>query len=190
MLSYSQFLTEAKKKPMVYVDMDGVLCDFFGAWYAILKEKGEIKEAREDWVKIKAYLQNINDREKLDRDIEEYGGAEKFFADLPQLPGGKKIIRFLRDHDIPFAILSSPLGSDVKGSIAGKTKWLEAHGLGNVKAIFEHDKYKYAKKGDILVDDYGVNIAKWKNAGGIGIQHEEETTDQTLDQLKKYLLEK
>ena len=51
MLSYSQFLTEAKKKPMVYVDMDGVLCDFFGAWYAILKEKGEIKEAREDMIR-------------------------------------------------------------------------------------------------------------------------------------------
>ena len=185
MLSFKEFLTEAKKKPMVYLDMDGVLCDFFAAWWEFHKKNAKKMYAAESWEDLKKIPKNVRDKE-----LETLPNAEEFFATLKPLPGGKKIVHFLRDNDIPFQILSTPLGSDREGSISGKTKWLEAHGLGNVKANFEENKAKYAKKGDILVDDYGVNIAKWNLAGGVGIKHDEDTTDNTLELLAKYLLGK
>jgi len=187
MLSFNQFKTlqEARRLPMVYLDLDGVLCDFFAAWWDFHKAKAKKAFAAESWEELKKIPRDVRDKE-----LASLPNAEEFFATLKPLPGGKKIVHFLRDHDIKFQILSTPLGSDIEGSKAGKTKWLEAHGLGNVKANFEEDKAAFAKKGDILVDDYGVNIAKWNLAGGIGIKHDEDTTDNTLELLAKYLLGK
>ena len=50
------------------------------------------------------------------------------------------------------------------------------------------DKGMYAKQADgtanILIDDFGYNIKKWKSAGGIGIQHTNGTVNNTIKQLQ------
>ena len=49
------------------------------------------------------------------------------------------------------------------------------------------DKGKqYANKNSILIDDEDVNIQSWKNNGGIGIKHNKDSVQTTINQLKKY----
>jgi hypothetical protein len=83
------------------------------------------------------------------------------------------------------------LNFDKAGSINGKREWLANH----IKVvpdniIFEHDKWKYAVQPDgtpnILIDDYGVNIRKWRESGGIAIkyQSDEDRLDKIINGLK------
>lgn len=49
------------------------------------------------------------------------------------------------------------------------------------------DKGKqYANKNSILIDDEDANIQSWKNNGGIGIKHNKDSVQTTINQLKKY----
>ena len=49
------------------------------------------------------------------------------------------------------------------------------------------DKGKqYANKNSILIDDEDANIQAWKNYGGIGIKHNKDFVQTTINQLKKY----
>lgn len=86
MKSFKEFMKEieAKKdKPMVYVDMDGVLADFFGElWKMHLAQKNEEEDA---WENIKRELTPAQ-QNKLVKSIEN---PESFFANLPVLEGGK-----------------------------------------------------------------------------------------------------
>lgn len=188
MLSFNEFLKEAAETDKkLYVDMDGVLCDFFGRWYEMLKNMGEVID-EDAWEKIKAVMRRSKEADTLlSRAIKAGGGAEKFFATLDPLPGGKKLIAHLKKNNIPFTILSSPLGEDVKGSVAGKEEWLRKHGLGDVPQIFSHEKYNWAK-GNVLVDDYGVNINAWEKHDGIGIKYEDSKVDEVIKELDKYFL--
>ena len=53
------------------------------------------------------------------------------------------------------------------------------------------DKGIYATQSDgsanILIDDFGYNIKKWRSAGGIGIQHTNDTVNNTIKQLQQVL---
>jgi hypothetical protein len=42
---------------------------------------------------------------------------------------------------------------------------------------------------NVLVDDHGEKIAKWQAKGGIGIKHDDATTDSTIEQLSKIYLQ-
>jgi 5'(3')-deoxyribonucleotidase len=49
----------------------------------------------------------------------------------------------------------------------------------------KRDKIKFVGKGNILVDDYHVNVDQWKAAGGIGILFESPV--QTMIELQKII---
>jgi hypothetical protein len=59
------------------------------------------------------------------------------------------------------------------------------------KIIIDHDKAAYAKQADgtpnALIDDFGQNISKWENAGGVGIQHKDIQIGNTISRLAKAL---
>ena len=48
------------------------------------------------------------------------------------------------------------------------------------------DKKLYANKQSILIDDQPENINPWIKAGGIGILHNSNNVQATINQLKKY----
>jgi predicted chitinase len=103
--------------------------------------------------------------------------AYELFKDLPAFPSANKLLQMVVDFAGSYKILSSPLNFDKEGSIKGKKEWLGKHI--NVPAdgwVFDHEKYKYAKgpdgKPNILIDDYGVNIRAWEQAGGIAIKYQ------------------
>ena len=112
--------------PHLYLDMDGVQADFFTAWarWHGSKTGQDINRYKE-----------IGDRAQREQSITELNkeGPEfvaKFFATLPVLPGGQKLIRWLKDNKIPFTVLSAPLRGNEPASIAGKKYWLTQHNPG------------------------------------------------------------
>jgi 5'(3')-deoxyribonucleotidase len=175
-----EFLTEAegRAKPIVYVDMDGVLADFFG----------EI--AREHDVE---YWREIHRR---DLGIDQIAQEPGFFKMLPVLPNAKHLIKGVMDLATNYSILSSPLMSNVEASSKEKMQWLLRH-LNNHQpqaVIFDHEKYKYAQQPDetpnILIDDWDTNIKLWEANGGIGILYKPENCQEALHKLSLALLGK
>jgi 5'(3')-deoxyribonucleotidase len=173
---------DLKKMPHLYLDMDGVQADFFGAWAdkhnvshwkAIQDKEGEIEE-----------LANSTPEQV-------YG----FFRNLRLLNGGKEIIDWIQKHNIPYTVLSAPLrGPYADDSKRGKRDWLDEHHPGSSEsAIFTSQKQKYAVTdgvANVLVDDFGPYIQKWIDAGGIPVKHEDESevpnaAQDTIDKLEK-----
>lgn len=167
----------SKKMPHLYLDMDGVQADFFGAW---AKRHG-----------LKHYKE-IPHPEQAINELASSGPEEvyNFFRDLDPLQGGQQIINWLHKNKIPFTVLSAPLrGAYAKNSIQGKKDWLDEFNPGTSgNAIFTSAKYKYAKNGDdvnVLVDDFGKYLDAWDNAGGIAVKHEDSNTNHTIKELEK-----
>ena len=168
-----------KKMPHLYLDMDGVQADFFGAWAdkhnvshwkAIQDKEGEIEE-----------LANSTPEQVYD-----------FFRNLRLLKGGKQIIDWVKQHNIPYTVLSAPLrGPYADVSKQAKRDWLDEHNPGSSEgAIFTSQKHKYAMTHGVqyvLVDDFGPYIEKWTNAGGIPVKHEDEAEvpDAAIDTISK-----
>jgi hypothetical protein len=170
-------IKELKNKPHLYLDMDGVQADFFGAW---------------------AKTHNVDKSENvpyLKKAIDELAQSKPkkvfdFFANLEPLPGGIKLINWIKTNNIPFTVLSAPLrGPYSKFSILGKKYWLDKYNPGTSKdAIFTSEKYLYSTtrgRSNVLVDDYDVFLNPWIQNKGIAIKHSDETVDNTIEELEK-----
>ena len=159
-------------KPKIFVDMDGVLADLFN-------HVGEIHD-------VEHYNQMTDQQwETFFKNTDAY----HLFRDLPVFPTANRLLRMVKGMVGGYTIMSSPLNFDKEGSIRGKREWLSKNIIVAPDAIiFEKDKQKYAianGKPNILIDDYGVNIKKWRAAGGIGIKYQSD--EDTLDKLAKEL---
>jgi 5'(3')-deoxyribonucleotidase len=171
-----------KKIPHLYLDMDGVQADFFGAWAdkhnvshwkAIQNKEGEIEQ-----------LANSTPEQVYD-----------FFRNLRPLKSGMEIIRWLQTNKIPYTVLSAPLrGPYADDSKQAKRDWLDQYHPGSsANAIFTSQKQKYAVNDstqNVLVDDFGPYCEKFSNAGGIAVKHEDEAevpeaATNTIKQLEK-----
>lgn len=159
-------VAETEELPHLYLDMDGVQADFFGEWVRL--------SGVDHW-------RALHDREEEIEKLAHSSAQEvkDFFARLHPLPGGMKLVSWLKANDIPFTILSAPLrGPYHNASVEGKREWLDQHNPGTrATAIFTGEKQIYAMsrgKKNVLVDDYGKNLRKWEAAGGIAIRYEDE----------------
>lgn len=159
----------------IYVDMDGVLADFFGDWKKLVGK---------DWrniTDIKPALQKIRD-------------TEDFWLNLPVTSNAKNLLSLIKDVKGSYKILSSPLPDD-PNSEPHKRQWIEKHlsFFPPKDVIITFDKAKYASQPDgtpnILIDDYGVNIGKWEAAGGMGFKHKDHKFERTARNLKTLMKE-
>ena len=167
----------SKQMPHLYLDMDGVQADFFGAW-AAMNDVGNYKEIPDTEMSINELATSSP--------LEVY----KIFRELKPLQGGNKIVQWLNQNNIPYTILSAPLrGPYAVASVEAKKDWLDEHNPGASKnAIFASNKHKYALNGgepNVLVDDYGKYLNLWSNAGGIAVKHEDNNTQHTISELEK-----
>ena len=165
----------------VYLDMDGVIADFFGA----IANKYNVN-----------HWKSIQDRDRIFVEMRN----TNFFVTIPEFYGDQgdgiyqrslavidKVKELVGDD---WGICSSPLRNDDHNSAYWKREWLRARdwlpsNLENL--IFTHNKHKYAyntltRKPNILVDDKPENIERWIQAGGIGILFQ-----NNQDDLKEYL---
>ena len=158
----------------VYVDMDGVIADFFSALAEFRKvnhwkDKGEIT---------------------LDTSIKELQGTN-FFETLPVFPFAKKLVDLVKSYTGgDWYINTSPLRDDHKNSEYYKTKWLEKHNFDPKDIIVTKRKESYAvdkKTGipNILIDDRPKNLERWVARGGVGIRY--QANEDSLDLIEKGL---
>lgn len=159
--------------PKVYVDMDGVLCDF---------EKA-VKELGPGPVKGLPLDAEPKDKEVMWKAIDDAGAD--FWGNMSWKKDGKKVWNLVKNLNP--VLLSSP--GNQRYSPAGKQNWASKN-LPGVPLFLETDKFQYAQgvenAGAILIDDMEDNISAWNGVGGKGILHKDfETTKEELKKLLK-----
>jgi len=162
----------------VYVDMDGVLADFFTE-YAVLAGLPRGSSYRDI------------PPAKTDLTLNKMVGTD-FFARLPKFPTADKLIQIVVDTAGGYNICSSPLRGDHEGSATYKKQWIEEHldpQPDNIYIVSNKAKYAFNPSGlpNVLIDDRGSNITAWEAAGGIGIKYQadEDSLQVILDGLKR-----
>jgi hypothetical protein len=165
------------RKPILYIDLDGVLADLFNHVAEIHDVDHYNQLTKAEW---EHFLANTD--------------AYHLFMTLPPFPTANDLLGMVKDLFGGYRILSSPLSYDKAGSMAGKRAWLEQHITVPADGwIFDHNKSKYAVQADgtpnILVDDWKKNIIPWRERGGIGIkfQSDEDSIEDLRQQLEEVL---
>jgi nicotinic acid mononucleotide adenylyltransferase len=163
----------ADDKPIVYLDMDGVLADFFGG---VEKLYGV-----SHWKELTADKTKDLKKEVIDR----ITGTD-FFATLPKFPTADGLIDLVKKFTGgTFSINTSPLRGDHENSGKYKKVWISNNIETPAEIVVTGRKETYAKDKasgtpNILIDDRPVNIQKWQAAGGYGILYQ-----ANRDQLNK-----
>ena len=150
-----------RKQPEVFLDMDGVLADFF-AEYARLADMPAGSTYRDV------------PPAKNDPTLNKMVGTD-FFYRLPKFPVADSIVSMAVKLFGSYNICSSPLRGDHENSGVQKTRWLRENLAIQPRHIYiESRKEKHAVQSDgtpnILIDDRKDNIIRWEAAGGIGIK--------------------
>jgi hypothetical protein len=168
MISLSNFLFENNQIYSIYIDMDGVLCDF--------EERFE-------------HFTGMHPQEYKENAIYQYGekkGLEKFWDIIDNqvgirfwrgmgwMPEGRELWDYIKDKT-PI-LLTSPSRHD--NSKEGKTLWVKDN-LGNYPIEFKRaqDKSNFASPTSILIDDREDTIMSWKQKNGIGFLYKNNTQD-------------
>lgn len=155
-------LIRATDNTQIYLDMDGVLADFF-AEYAKLAgvtsgSYRDIPPAKED--------------PTLNKMI----GTDFFFR-LPKFPTADNLVKIVLQYVPNYHICSSPLRGDFQNSEHWKREWIKQHlNPQPTDIIITSMKERHAVNPDgspnILIDDRGQNIERWRARGGIGIKYQ------------------
>lgn len=161
----------AKDKKIVFCDMDDVIVDFKGGFQKIggmhpLPFIGKFGE-EEFYKKINVH------------------GIE-YWENLEWNPHGRTLWDAISKYD-PY--LLSAHNPTMPFTIDGKINWIRKNLNRDSGYIFciREDKQKYAKNGDILVDDNKKNIAEWAENGGIGILYENGRVNEIVEQIEDIL---
>ena len=165
-------------KPTVYLDMDGVLADFFGG---VEKMYG-----------VEHWKQLTNDKTKdLKKEVIDRITGTDFFATLPKFESADELINMVKKFTGgKFSINTSPLRGDHENSGKYKKVWISNNIEQPDEIIVTGRKESYAKDKasgtpNILIDDRPVNIQRWQGAGGYGILY--QANRDSLDKVKKGL---
>ena len=165
--------------PILYVDMDGVLADFYGPFNK-MAGVSSWKDASKDTVS--QVLRDITKQQDFWINLDVLSDVPKLLSAIKSLFNGQ------------YKVLSKALAGD-KRVVAQKKQWVQANMQLQPNEIIimpaTADKGTYATQSDgsanILIDDFGYNIKKWQSAGGIGIQHTNGTVNNTIKQLQQAL---
>ena len=158
----------------IFCDVDGVLADFEGGIKELTGHKLEMDKYFAD----KKYR---NDMWKAVTGYSKRGG--EFWFELKLLPDAMKLWNYIKPYDPD--ILTATGTSDASAG-EQKRRWIEKYfGSDAVVHTTPHgrDKYKFAGKNHILIDDQEKSIGPWIEAGGIGILH--TSAAKTIAELKK-----
>jgi 5'(3')-deoxyribonucleotidase len=150
----------------IYLDMDGVLADFFEALARFYNV--------DHW-------KEINNKEKS---VLALKGTD-FFYTLDPFETTFELISHVAEISADnWGICSSPLRGDRDNSAYHKRRWLESHDImpDLDKLIFTGMKEKYATNhidgsSNILIDDKPTNIQSWEAKGGVGILYQANEND-------------
>jgi hypothetical protein len=160
-----------KTNIIIYLDMDGVLCDFDKRYISLFNETPHETREKKNF--------NPNWKEFV---------LGKNFETLEWFPGGQDLLQYVTDLNLPIEILSSSGGEKFHNLVfAQKIKWLSDHDINFKTNIVPGRRHKknYAHEKAILIDDTPDVIEDFNNAGGNGILH--VSFGNTVPQLKNIL---
>lgn len=158
----------------IYVDLDGVLCNFTKKFREVYAIDPDSKEGRRNF-----------------GDFFERFIKDQHFASLEMMPDAFALIDYLRNLPLPIEILSST-GRPASHEEVSRQKmvWLQTHGI-TFKPNFvpgKELKQKFATPNSIIIDDTMSIIDDWKQSGGIAIHH--KSARETMVMLKFYLMDR
>ena len=166
---YTKNITESVDDlPVIYCDMDMVLCDFLKGAEEVLGTPFIKADKTKRWPTISA--------------------KKDFWVSLEWMPGSKKMWTFINKYD---AHILSAYSTKDANSRKGKLDWLRKNAKltqrSRIHLVLREDKQKFAMtrdgKPNLLIDDYIKNINEFKARGGIGIHH--TSSSNTIAELKK-----
>lgn len=139
----------------IYVDLDGVLADFYRYVRMSLGASYQFVPPATSW----GHLDQV----------------DHLFLQLDVLPDALELWQGLEQYGERTILTAAPLPT---GKLAtareDKTKWVRQH-VCKTSTVLIADKGElkaaWAYPGDILIDDQARNINAWTKAGGIGILH-------------------
>ena len=168
---------------ITYVDMDGVIADFFKA---LALEFGV------------NHWKDIPTQEDV---IKRLSGTD-FFSRIPIFPTTIKFLHMIERYTKGrWAILSTPLKGDEENSSKHKDIWLDnlfGYAFNNdfdKKRFYSAYKWKWAttidwkegRKHNLLIDDRPTNLEEFKNKGGLTIRY--QANESKLDKFEQKLKE-
>jgi len=173
-------LTKATSETKIYLDMDGVLADFFHE-YAKLAGVPANKYGKHDYRSIPPA--------KEDPTLDKMIGTD-FFVRLPKFDTADSLIQLVLSYVPEYCICSSPLRGDFKNSEHWKREWIIkklSPQPSDIVITGQKERWAVNKDGspNVLIDDRGSNIAKWIAKGGIGIKYQAD--EDSLDKVAKEL---
>ena len=139
--------------PKLFLDCDGVLADFDAGAREVLggmtpAQYEERHSRREFWQRLAA--------------------APDFYNSLPLMPDAQTLFDAVA-HLRPTILTGLPLGN---WAAPQKVAWAERHFPGTpIITCMARDKVRYMAAGDVLVDDREDHRAKWEDADGIFVTH-------------------
>lgn len=154
------------EKPVILLDMDGVLADFpagVAPLFGLTPEELEAVWKPGEWNLCPTLGVSMNDFWKR---ITEAG--ERFWLDLLPMPWATKLVSLIEQHCAEWHIISAP--SRCPSSHSGKVKWLKRE-FGerfDSFALTPH-KHLFARPNTILIDDRQTNCDNFEAAGGTSI---------------------
>lgn len=160
-------------KKKIYLDLDGVLCDFEGRFAKLYGRDALNERERKQWSENWANFIERKEFEKLD-----------------WFPGGQELLKFIRQQDVDVEILSSSGGVKFHDEVERQKKvWLKKHSIAYKANIVpgRRRKKEYANANTILIDDTDDVVEEFRQVGGQAILH--RNVDDTKAKLKR-LLEK
>ncbi len=159
---------------IIYLDMDGVIADFFSAFAKAYKV--------DHW-------KSIDDKQKALLNLKN----TNWFFNLPLFMDGElsvshQIVARVKNEakrtGNDWGICSSPIRDDEANSAFWKRLWLTQNKiLPKIEnLVFTSNKHKYAispldGRPNILIDDKVSNVIAWENKGGIGIRFQADRDD-------------
>lgn len=165
----------------IYLDMDGVLCDFYKAY----KQRFRIDLTPLDGKAPKKEKEVF--RKNFIEFIEEEG-----FTTLPSLKGCYDILRLCDTYkEVEKKILTSSGNEEAHEEISRQKKsWLWDHCIDYECIVVPGKRFKkdYAKKTALLIDDTLTNCQTFRDSGGIAIQHKGDHYD-VVHQLQQIMME-
>ena len=154
----------------IYLDMDGVLCDFDQRWQLLFGETPAQTRAKN----------------KFSPNWDIFVTTEQF-ATLDPFPGWINLLSAVNSYNVNLEILSSSGGEKFHTEVtAQKKKWLNEHGINIPVNIVPGRRLKsqYATANTLLIDDTPDVIMGFHEAGGYAIQH--DSAERTIKMLKGF----
>ena len=150
----------------IYLDLDGVLCDF-NTQFLLMTKTGHTAQK---------YVE-LYGAEEMIEEVKKRG--QEFFATMPWKKDGELLYNYCKKYR-PI-ILTSYI--DTEECRLGKTQWVQNFLQPKTEVIFTNEKEIYADEYSILIDDNGRTVRSWIKKGGEGIRH--TSSIETIKELKK-----